>query len=218
MGRKDGLQVNFFAGGTYSLQTPSKQTIKLVQETDYPVNGKIRIQVELSKSEEMTLRVRIPEWSKQTTLTINGEMVKGTTAGQYVVIQRKWNTGDAISLELDMRGRVIKLGKQPENIAIVRGPVVLARDTRLQGPVIEAWISPVTDKDGYLDLKLIGQNQQGIWMQFSAICKAEPFKQENNQSGPLILCDYASAGNTYDERSRFRVWFPQLLDPSKMDE
>jgi len=218
MGRKDGLQVNFFAGGTFSLQTPNKQTIKLVQETDYPVNGKVGIQVELPQPEEMAVRVRIPEWSKQNTLTVNGKMVKGTTAGQYAVIQRKWNSGDAISLELDMRGRVVKLGRQPENIAIVRGPVVLARDTRLPGPVIDAWISPVTDKDGYLNLELTGQDQGGVWMKSKVLCKYEPSKKEGELQGPVTFCDYASAGNSYNERSRFRVWFPQLLDPRKMDK
>lgn len=218
MSRKDGLQINFFAGGTYSLLTPGKQTVKLVQQTDYPVNGKIKIKVELPKSEEMALRVRIPEWSEETKLTVNGEMIKETIAGQYAVIQRRWSSGDVIDLELDMRGRVIKLGKQQENLAILRGPIVLARDTRISGSVIDAWIKPLTNKDNHLDLELTEQNQKGIWMQFSAKCISESARKENIQPVPLILCDFASAGNTYDELSRFRTWFPQELDPTKKAE
>ncbi len=217
MNSKDGLQVNFFGEGTYTSLTPGKQTVKIVQETDYPVNGNIKIKVLLPKSEEMTLRIRIPEWSKQTTLTVNGESVSGIISGQYALIQRKWNTGDVIDLNLDMRGRIIRLGKLPENIAIVRGPIVLARDARLPGPVIDAVMSPVADKDGYMALELTGANQKGIWMQFKATFKPESYKEGGSHPIPLILCDYASAGNTCDEQSRFRVWFPQLLDPSKMD-
>ena len=211
-----GLQVNFFAEGTYNLQTPGNQKIGIVQKTDYPATGIVELKVQLAKPEDMAIRIRIPAWSKQTTLTLNGEPIKGTTAGQYAIIQRKWNNGDIVGLELDMRGRVIKLGKQPENIAIVRGPIVLARDLRLPGPVMEAMVSPVTDRDGYISLELIGQNQQNLWMQFKATFKPESYKEGGSQSVSLILCDYASAGNTTDERSRFRVWFSQLLDPMKL--
>jgi len=218
MSGMEGLQVNFFADGTYNLQTPDDQKIGIVQKTDYPVSGIVEFRVQLSKPEDMAIKIRIPEWSNQTTLTVNGELVKGTKAGQYPIIQRKWNNGDIVSLKLDMRGRVIKLGKQPENIAIVRGPIVLARDTRLLGPVIEAMVSPVTDKDGYISLELAKQNQQGLWMQFNATFRPESYKEGGSQPVSLVLCDYASAGNTIDERSRFRVWFPQLLDPMLIDQ
>ena len=211
-----GLQVNFFAEGTYNLQTPGNQKIGIVQKTDYPATGIVELKVQLAKPEDMAIRIRIPAWSKQTTLTLNGEPIKRTTAGHYAIIQRKWNNGDIVGMELDMRGRVVKLGKLPENIAIVRGPIVLARDLRLPGPVMEAMVSPVTDRDGYISLELIGQNQQNLWMQFKATFKPESYKEGGSQSVSLILCDYASAGNTTDERSRFRVWFPQLLDPMKL--
>ncbi len=170
----------------------------------------------LPKAEEMALHIRIPEWSKQSTLSVNDESVKEIIPGQYAVIQRKWSSGDVVTLNLDMRGRVIKLGKLPENIAITRGPIVLARDARLPGPVIDATMSPVADKDGYINLEPVGQNQKGIWMQFKAAFIPESYKESGSHPVSLMLCDYASAGNTCDEQSRFRVWFPQLLDPSRM--
>ena len=218
MSEKEGVQVNFFAEGSYFLPTPARQKAEIVQETDYPVTGMISLKVILPKPEEMALRIRIPEWSKQTTLKVNGETEKGTVAGQYAVIQRKWNKGDVVSLELDMRGRVIRLGKVPENLAIVRGPVVLARDARLQGPPIDAIVSPVADKEGYLKLEPTGETRQGIWMLFKATFRPESYKEEDSQPISLVLCDYASAGNTNDERSRFRIWLPQLIDPSKLPE
>lgn len=218
MSGKEGIQVNFFAEGTYSMLTPAKQKAAIIQETDYPVNGKITMKLILPKPENMTLRVRVPEWSKETTLTINGEPFKETVAGQYAVIERKWNDSDVISLELDMRGRVVRLGKLPVNVAILRGPVVLARDARFSDMPIDAIISPVTDKNGFLNLEPVGDNLQGIWMQFKATFKPESYKEEGSKPVSLILCDYASAGNTNDERSRFRVWLPQLIDPSKIME
>ena len=146
---------------------------------------------------------------------VNGEAVNMVVPGQYTDIQRKWSKDDVVTVELDMRGRVVRLGKLPENVAIVRGPVVLARDARLEGPSMEAMVTPLTDKNGYLNLETAGE-KQGIWMLFKANFKPESYKEEGSQPVSVTLCDYASAGNTNDEHSRFRTWLPQLIDPSKM--
>jgi len=214
----NGIQVNFFAEGIYSLSTPGKQKIEVIQETDYPASGNIQIKIILEKPEDMEFRVRIPEWSKQTVLSVNGEQVSGIKAGQNAAIRREWKSGDVVGLELDMRGRVIRLGNKPENIAIVRGPVVLARDARLGGPAIDAVVAPVAGKEGFLNLEPADEKQPGIWMLFKAEFKPESYKEEGAKPVSLKLCDYASAGNTNNEKSRFRVWLTQLIDPSKIQE
>lgn len=215
MSETDGLQVNFFVDGSSVLQTPAKQQVEIVQETDYPAGGKIHFRISLPKPENMTLRIRIPEWSKQNSLSVNGEPVSNLIPGDNAVIKREWKSGDVLDLELDMRGRLYRIGNKPENIAIVRGPVVLARDARLPGPAMEAVISPVVTKEGYVDLEPAGMNQNGIWMQFRTTCIPESYKEEAPKPVQVVFCDYASAGNTNDERSYFRVWLPQLYDPKK---
>ena len=153
MSGKDGGQVNFYADGTYSIQTPGKQKSEIIQETDYPVSGKIRLKVQLPKPENMVLALRIPQWSKESILTVNGEPVKDVKAGENVRIQGLWKSGDLLDLTLDMRGRVVVLGEVPRNFAIMRGPVVLTRDARLEGPALESVISPSTNKEGYVNLE-----------------------------------------------------------------
>lgn len=215
MSEKKGVQVNFFADGTYALQTPARQKAEIVQQTNYPVSGTIKVRLLLPQPEIMTLRLRIPAWSKETTVKVNGDAVNPVLPGQYAEIQRKWNSDDVVSLELDMRGRVVKIGNLPENIAILRGPVVLARDARLEGPSMEAIVTPLADKDGYLKLEGAGF-KPGITMLFKASFKPESYREEGSQPIWITLCDYASAGNTGDEQSRFRTWLPQLIDPSKL--
>lgn len=218
MSAKDGLQVNFFVNGSYTLQTPGKQKIELIQETDYPETGKISMKVQLQNPENMSLRVRIPQWSKKTSLTINGEPASDITPGKYFKIERKWKSGDAIVLNLDMRGRVLSLGEFPENIAILRGPVVLSRDTRLSEIPIESMIRPVADKDGYIDLEPAGQNETEIWMKFKAPFIPELYNEDGGNPIQVVLCDYASAGNSKEGYPQFKVWLPQLFDPRKTAE
>jgi DUF1680 family protein len=215
MSEKEGVRINFFVPGNYHLQTPGGQTAGIIQQTDYPVSGNTSLQLSIPKNETLSIHVRIPYWSRQSVLQVNGETFTNVVPGQYAEINRVWKSGDVISLTVDMRGRVIHLGDLPENTAIMRGPVVLARDARLGGPNVDISAKPVVDKDGFLELQLTGQQTSGIWMQFKAPFLLESHKEGANKPVLLLLCDYASAGNTNDNNSYFRVWIPQLFDPVK---
>ncbi|SIO52331.1 glycoside hydrolase family 127 protein [Chitinophaga niabensis] len=215
MSGKDGLSVNFFTEGEFVLRSPSGQQVILQQHTDYPVSGKIAIGIQLAKTEEMTLRIRIPAWSEISTLTVNGAPVANVTPGTYATIKRKWAKGDALALELDMRGRVETSGTTPKYVAIFRGPVLLARDARLPGPDFGAIVKPIADKDKRIALTLKDVNKNGIWMQFDAMCMPESYAEGGTKPVPLSLCDYASAGNAAS-LPMFRVWMPQLLDPKEL--
>jgi len=59
-------------------------------------------------------------------------------------------------------------------------------------------------------------NKNNIWMSFKTPCIVGSYRaEESGKPVSLTFCNYSSAGNTYTEESRFRIWFPQLLDPSK---
>ena len=215
MSDKDGISVNFFAEGSYHLTTTNGKQVEVVQQTDYPVSGNITIKVVLAKEDHLNVRVRIPQWSQRSVLAVNGQPIDAVTAGKYVEINRSWKSGDVINLTLDMRGRVVRMGDMPENMAIVRGPIVLTRDARLGTPNVDETIKPMVDKDGYIDLEPAGVNQDGIWMKFKSPFMIESHKEAESKPTEITLCDYASAGNTLDEHSWFRVWLPQSFDPRK---
>ncbi len=215
MSGNKGIQVNFYAAGTYTMQTPGKQKIEVVQETDYPETGKIRIKIQLEKPENMSVQLRIPNWSAKTSLTVNGGTVNISGAGTIAAIQRNWKSGDVIELNLDMRGRIVRLGDSPENVAIVRGPVLLSRDARLAEPGMEAVLTPITGKDGYIELEPVSPKNPELWMEFKVPFMPESYAEGGAKPIKVALCDYASAGNAKDGRPFFKVWLPQLYDPRK---
>ncbi len=216
MSEMNGICVNFFAEGNYKLQTPDQKKLEVEQQTDYPVSGNVTLKLSLPKAEQMKVRIRIPQWSKNTTLDVNGQQAE-VVAGEYTELTRTWKSGDVINLSLDMRGRVVHMGDQPDNIAIVRGPIVLTRDVRLGSPHVDLTIEPVADKDGFVKLEPAGTNKDGIWMKFTCPFMLESHKEGANKPTNITLCDYSSAGNTVDDHSWFRVWLPQPLDPRKID-
>lgn len=213
MGSATGLQVNFFMPGSYKLYTPKGQAVELIQQTDYPVSGKVTFKINVKKPESFALSIRIPAWSNQTSLMVNGNPLSSLTPGQYTKVIRNWTKDDVITLDLDMRGRPVYMGTQSENFAILRGPITLARDMRLGGPNVDDALTILPNKDGFIELEPVGVNSNGFWMKFKASFKTESHKEGPNEPISVLLCDYASAGNTNSEASRFRVWLPQLIDP-----
>ncbi len=215
MATKEGISINFFAEGSYKLQLPGGTSVEVVQKTDYPVSGNITVKVLLPKDQMLKVRIRIPEWSKQNQLSVNGEPFANITPGSYAEISRSWKSGDAISLTADLRGRIVRIGERPENIAIVRGPIVLCRDARLGTPHVDETLLPVLGKEGTINLEPVAVNQDGIWMKFNGTFILESHQEGGSKPQQVTFCDFASAGNTLDEQSWFRVWLPQSYDPRR---
>src|SRR5690606_13203686 len=103
MANEEGVSVNFFASGEYLLETPQGNPIVLKQQTDYPTVGSVELSMGLSVPEELTLRLRIPAWSKVSSVTVNGVPQTGVQTGTYFEVTRKWIPTDRITLVLDMR-------------------------------------------------------------------------------------------------------------------
>jgi DUF1680 family protein len=138
--------VNLYMAGEASLKLNNGANIKLVQQTDYPWEGRVGLTVSPEKAVTFDLCLRIPRWARgcpvpsdlyrfadtkplQTKLTINGESVDATPrADGYVHIKREWKSGDQVELELPMPiQRVYSHDKVKENqgkVALMRGPIV----------------------------------------------------------------------------------------------
>ena len=211
MKSKDGIQVNYFAAGTYKLHTPTKQSITLSQQTEYPKNGNVELKVSVIKPEDMEISIRIPSWSKETKVSVNNELIN-CLPGSNVRIKRVWKAGDKISLELDMRGRLIETGTDMHSAAIMYGPIVLARDSRFEGPGIESVMKPVLNKPGFVTLIALPASSGDDYLRFKADFIPESYTEDAKGPLSMMLCDYASAGNN-KLKSYFKVWFPQLFNP-----
>ena len=203
MESKDGPVVNLFAPASASLKTPNGAKLGLKVATDYPKSGPVTIEVATDglSSESFSISVRIPEWSRNTTLSINGKN-EPVSSGTYAKITRAWKTGDKIELHLDLQGRVIQaphgVNRAGDNFqALLYGPLALARDKRLGGDIHQ----PVRIQAG-------GEG----------IVALKPFATDIGQVGFLVpaadgttfpVIDYASAGNSWGDDSEYVTWIPK---------
>jgi hypothetical protein len=211
-----GAAVNFYNSGRYKINSATGSEIELVQKTDYPANGIVNIHFSILPKEKFEIKLRIPSWSEKTSVKLNGKEISDIKKGTYLAIERIWQKDDVITLEFDMRGRIETIRGIENHEAVMIGPIVLTRDKRLASEIdIDEVITPQTDKDGFAIVKQVPA-AKGTWINFEVPCLAGSYRaQESAKPVSLMFCDYQSAGNTFSTASRFRTWFPQLIDAEK---
>lgn len=121
---------NLYGGSQLETLLNGKDKIKLIQTTDYPWDGTIRIAVDKApKGKTFSLCLRIPEWCDKATITVNGQVFSSENSpNTYTEIKREWKKGDVVELALDMPIKLLEsnpLVEETRNQTTVkRGPLV----------------------------------------------------------------------------------------------
>lgn len=124
-----GIWCNLYAGN--QLETAfMNDKVKLIQETDYPWDGTVKLTFERApKKKAFSLYLRIPEWCGKAILKVNGEPVQADLkANTFAEVNRVWKKGDRVELVMDMPVRLLEshpLVEETRNQVVVkRGPLV----------------------------------------------------------------------------------------------
>ncbi|MFB9682248.1 beta-L-arabinofuranosidase domain-containing protein [Streptosporangium vulgare] len=118
------LFVNLFAPSTLNW---SQRGITVTQTTSYPVSDTTSLQVTGNVSGSWTMRVRIPAWTQDATISVNGvQQEVATTPGSYASLTRSWTSGDTVTVRLPMRVILKAANDNPNLQAVTYGPIVLA--------------------------------------------------------------------------------------------
>jgi hypothetical protein len=96
--------------------------VHLVEETDYPFKGAIRMTVNPDAPVAFPLQLRIPAWAAGTTIKVNGHVEAGPVAGEFARIERTWRAGDRVEIEFPLEPRVVKGFR--DSVSIERGALV----------------------------------------------------------------------------------------------
>lgn len=121
-----GLAVNLYAASQTTLDIDGGVSLKIRQETEYPSSGQVAIHLDPSKPASFPLQLRIPRWCQNTAVAVNGQpWAKPATPGEFLVIERQWNAGDKVTLDMAMPWRLVAGRKrQSGRAAVMRGPLV----------------------------------------------------------------------------------------------
>lgn len=129
---QDGLYVNLFVPS--ELHWPEK-ALRLRQETKFPEQAGTTLSVRVEKPVRLAIRLRIPEWLESGgAVKVNGAALDAFAApGSYLTLMREWKDGDRIEMDLPMRLHMEAMPDDPQQQAVLYGPLVLAGDLGTEG-------------------------------------------------------------------------------------
>jgi hypothetical protein len=125
----NAVWVNLYGSNVLETQLPDGGKLKLVQATDYPWDGKVRITIASAPKSEFAVMLRIPIWAAGATVKVNGKPIGSEPGpGKYARISRTWSSGDVIALDVPLPVQLIEANPQVEEtrnqVAVQRGPIV----------------------------------------------------------------------------------------------
>lgn len=144
--KDDALFINLYAQSEATAKVAG-QKVTLKQTTQYPRDGQVKIHVAPEQATRFALCLRIPSWVSGKplpsdlytyddaspapwTLMLNGQPIKFEIVDGYARLDRSWQAGDELVLDLPMPIRRVagnpKIAATRNQVALERGPIVFA--------------------------------------------------------------------------------------------
>lgn len=96
--------------------------IRLIESTDYPFRGQVVFHLDLEQPCQFPLQLRIPEWALAATITVNNDTQPAPQPGTFATINRVWQHGDVVTLDLPMN---VRTSQGHEGlVSVYRGPLL----------------------------------------------------------------------------------------------
>jgi DUF1680 family protein len=122
--RDEGLAAVAYGPSRVDAKVRGGVVVAIVQDTDYPFAGAIRLAVYPESPAAFPLRLRIPGWAKNASVRVAGKLARGVQPGTFHTIERTWKAGDKVELTLPM---VLRAERHYRNsVVLARGPLVFS--------------------------------------------------------------------------------------------
>ncbi len=130
---EDSIYVHHYLENEATLHVQGADVV-ITQKTRYPWEGEVELSIDTPGELEFSLKLRIPGWSKNVHVNINGrEPSEAIEPETYFTVTRRWSRGDRVVLNFPMP--VEKVAAHPrvtDNsgcVALRRGPVVYCTES-----------------------------------------------------------------------------------------
>jgi hypothetical protein len=147
-GNDGSLYVNLFIP---SILNWKSKKVSITQNTNFPEENRTRLLINSPKPISFTLKIRKPGWSVSTPrIWLNEkEIFAKIEANGFLSINRIWKSGDKLELAFDMKLRTESMPDNPNRIAFLYGPIVLAGrlGTKMPDPVFGTPVIMTANKD-----------------------------------------------------------------------
>jgi len=223
-----GLYLNLFIPSVLNWK---EKGIIIRQETNFPESNKTSLLFSVKSPKQFPLYIRNPKWANNgVQIIVNGKKVtsiKDETG--YLVVNRKWKNNDKVEITLPMTVQTEPMPDNPNRVAFLYGPVVLAGqlgkktpDPLVGTPVlltdnhnVSDWVKPVDNQTLTFEMK-------GVGKPFDPIMK--PFYQTYDQHYSVYFdfftnADWTSRQTAYEaEKKRQKEIEENTIDNFRIGE
>jgi len=99
----NGIAAAIYGACEATVKVANGKTVEIIEETNYPFEESIRFKLKTSGRVKFPLYLRVPSWTSNASIFINGKAVDKTLEnGKYVCIEREWKNGDVIVFNVPM--------------------------------------------------------------------------------------------------------------------
>lgn len=225
----NNIYVNLFANSTTSLDM-NKKSIQIVQQNNYPWDGKLLFTITPKSTQEFNLLIRIPGWAtnqaipsdlytfdepsaEKVSITINKKPVDFKIEKGYAVLSKAWKKGDVVEVNIPMEVRKVVANSKVQDdigkVALQRGPLIFCAE----------W----PDNDGRATNFVLPENTK-FTSEFRkdllngvTVLKADAIAVEVDKSGqklttvqkPLTVIPYYAWAHR--GKGEMMIWFPERI-------
>ena len=226
--KNGGLYLNLFIPSVLNWK---EKGVVIRQETAFPETNRSSLLFNVKTPKQFPLYIRNPKWANNgVQVLVNGKMVKPVKDETgFLVVNRRWKNNDKVDILLPMTIQTESMPDNPNRVAFLYGPVVLAGqlgketpDPLVGTPVLltdnhtaSEWIKPVANKTLTFEMK-------GIGKPFDPIMK--PFYQTYDQHYSVYFdfftnADWATRQSTYEaEKKRQKEIEENTIDNFRIGE
>ena len=177
----DGLAAAVWAPCVVDTKVKTSR-VKLSVATEYPFRDSATIHIEAAGHETFPLHLRIPAWSGETRVLVNGSpATEPVQAGTFFTLRRAWKAGDTVEVHFAMKPFLTRGFR--DSVTVHRGPLVFSHSPgelwsklRERGPTADwqvfgkgAWNYALAVNDGNVATLEVAESPMGT----------RPFAAEN---------------------------------------
>lgn len=230
----EGLAVAHYLPGRARLRPGAGDAAELglTMETAYPHDGRVRIVLQTERPRRVPLRLRLPGWCEAHALRLNGAPLPAAPAAGWLTLDRSWEDGDVIELDLAMPARLERFDAErlgADHPVVTRTeerwwqiaynpehgettPTLGPQDVRPHAPAVAVCKGPVVlsrdrrlgQEDILKPLRL--RPGEGTLQPLPAPPGVRRAYRFDGFEAPVRLSDFASAGSTGTPESCFNTW------------
>jgi len=145
-----GVAALVYSPSEVKLKVADYKELIIKEETNYPFEEAIKFTLTFAKKSKainFPFHLRIPAWCKEATVKVNGTTVETSKGNAIVKINRDWQSGDVVELQLPMH--IFKNTWFENSVSVERGPITYALKMGEAVKPVKNTIDPIDNGDAF---------------------------------------------------------------------